>query len=365
VAPNPFIYCVCTHLQLQDSSGPDIATANNGWQSVGTLGKGDLILNLDPYAELYGWNDDVPSTIARQNQFTTDVSSIGAGSWFSAPVARASLIGLYYNVEELEALGIDPPTTLDELTEAAAQVKAAGQVPFAYGSVDGGTAILLGVQAALADKTALNDFIYDDPSVSVSDTSFTEAATIVKSWADEGYFTADFEGVDYQTSVANFLDGNGVFRFEYTGSLGLSGDQLNQFGYIQLAQSDGSTVGIGAAPAALVIASKCEHPDVAAAFIDFLMSDESSQKAVELGLVPALNTVDLPDDALSLAGEAAAASTLDGDDGYVPYLDWASPTLYDTIVQGLQELYAGRVSPEDYTERVDADRTAFLAELGA
>ncbi|MBD3780310.1 MAG: extracellular solute-binding protein [Micrococcales bacterium] len=353
------------NLQLQDPDGPDIASANNGWQSLGTLARGNLVRNLDDYAELYGWDDEVPTTIARQNQFTTDFTTIGSGSWFATPLARGSLIGLYYNVEKLDALGLEPPQTLDDLEAAAAAAADAGEIPFAYGSVDGGTAVLLGVQAMLADKDALNDFIYDDPGVTAADTSLTEAATTIKAWADSGWFTPSYEGIDYQTAVANFLDGQGVFRFEYTGSLGLSGDQLNQFGYVQLAQDSGETVGVGAAPGAMVISSSCEHPDVAAAFLDHLMSAEGSQTAVDMGLVPMLNTdVTLPDDALSLQGEATATQTLDADDGYVPYIDWASPTLLDTITQNMQLLYAGKVTPQQLTDAVEADRTAFLEELG-
>ena len=259
------------NLQMQDADGPDIATANNGWSSLGTLAKGNLVINLDDYAELYGWNETVPTTIARQNKFTTDFKTIGEGSWFGTPQARASLIGVYYNDDLLDQLGIDVPETLDELETAAAAVKAAGQVPFSYSGLDGNTAALLGLQAIYGTEGDINDFVYGDPDVTAADTGLTDAATTLQEWSTNGWLTPNFEGIDYQTSLADYLDGKGVFRFDYTGSLGLSGDQLNQFGYIQLPQAAGdTTVGVGAAPGAMVISAKYEHPDVAAAFLDFL-----------------------------------------------------------------------------------------------
>lgn len=349
------------NLQMQDAGGPDIATANNGWSSLGTLAKGGLVLNLDAYADLYGWNDSVPTTIARQNKFTTDFTTIGEGSWFATPQARASLIGVYYNADLLDDLGIEVPSNLDELETAAAAVKAAGQVPFSYSGLDGNTAALLGLQAIYGSEAYINDFVYGDPDVTAEDTGLTDAATTLQEWNTNGWLTPDFEGIDYQTSLADYLDGKGVFRFDYTGSLGLSGDQLNQFGYIQLPQaSGGSTVGVGAAPGAMVISAKCEHPDVAAAFLDFLMSKESAQTAADLGLVPALNDVQTPD-VLSQRGEAAATSTLDADDGYVPYFDWSSPTMLDLLSQNTQLLLAGKTTPADISTAVDADRDAFLA----
>ncbi|WP_164743575.1 ABC transporter substrate-binding protein [Microbacterium sulfonylureivorans] len=349
------------NLQMQDAGGPDIATANNGWSSLGTLAKGNLVLNLDAYAELYGWNETVPTTIARQNKFTTDFKTIGEGSWFGTPQARASLIGVYYNADLLDQLGIDVPETLDELETAAAAVKAAGEVPFSYSGLDGNTAALLGLQAIYGTEGDINDFVYGDPDVTAADTGLTDAATTLQEWSTKGWLTPNFEGIDYQTSLADYLDGKGVFRFDYTGSLGLSGDQLNQFGYIQLPQAAGdTTVGVGAAPGAMVISAKYEHPDVAAAFLDFLMSEEASQTAADLGLVPALHEVETPD-VRSQQGEAAATATLDADDGYVPYFDWASPTMLDVLSQNTQLLLAGRTTPADFSTAVDADRDAFLA----
>lgn len=354
------------NLQLQDDGGPDIATANNGWQSLGTLAKGNLVVNLDPYVKAYGWDKKVPTTIARQNTFTTDFKTMGAGSWFGTPMARTSLIGLYYNADKLKKLGIAPPTTLAELEADAAKAKAAGEVPFEYGSLDGSTTVLLGTQALLADKTKLNNYIYGDKSVKATDVAMTDAITLSKKWADAGYFPPKFNGIDYQTAVANFVAGKGVFRWEYTGSLGLNAAQQGHFGYIQLPQASGSgTVGVGAAPGAMVVSAKSKHPDVAAAFLDYMMSPDAGQVAVDKGLVPAMSPdVKVPAASLSLTGESAGAATLDKNDGYVPYFDWSSPTMLDTISQNLQLVYAGKMTPDKFTAAVDKDRDTFLAGQG-
>lgn len=354
------------NLQLQDDGGPDIASANNGWQSLGTLAKGGLVRNLDAYAKAYGWDKDVPTTIARQNQFSTDFKTMGSGSWFATPMARSSLIGLYYNADKLKALGIDPPKTLADVEAAAAKAKAAGEVPFEYGSLDGSTSALLGVQAVLADKKKLNDYIYGDSTVKATDVAMTDAVALIKKWADAGYFPQHFQGIDYQTAVANFVGGKGVFRWEYTGSLGLNAQQQRHFGYLQLPQRSGSgTVGVGAAPGAMVISSKCKNPDVAAAFLDYLMSPEAGQAAADLGLVPAMSPdVKVPATSLSLTGESAGAATLDKNDGYVPYFDWSSPTMLDTLSQNLQLVYAGKMTADKFTTAVDKDRDTFLAGQG-
>ncbi|MBU4335060.1 MAG: extracellular solute-binding protein [Actinobacteria bacterium] len=354
------------NLQLTDADGPCIASANNGWGSLGTLAKGGLVLNLDAYSEAYGWDSLIPETIARQNEFTTDFTTIGSGSLFATPVARVSMIGIYYNVDKLEALGIDPPTTLDELEAAATTAAAAGEVPFAYGSQDGGTAILLGLQALYGTADSINDYVYGDTSVTATDTGLLDAANELKTWAANGWLTPGFEGIDYNTAVANFVGGEGVFRFEYTGSLGLSSDQQSQFGYIQLPQADdaATTVGVGAAPGAMVISAACQEPDVAAAFLDYLMSEQAAQTAVDNGMIPLLHSdVTVPSTMGTLSSEAAGAAAVGESDGFVPYFDWASTTMLDTLTAQMQQMYAGKTTPEQLVEAVDADRTAGLAEL--
>jgi raffinose/stachyose/melibiose transport system substrate-binding protein len=352
------------NLQLAETDGPDIATANNGWQSLGTLAKGNLVLNLDDYSKAYGWDKLIPSTIARQNEFTTDFKTIGSGSLFSTPVARVSLIGIYYNVDKLNELGIAPPTTLAEFEAAAATAKAAGEIPIAYGSQDSPTAVLLGLQALYADANTINNFTYGDTSVTAAQAGLTQAAETVKKWNDAGWFTPHHEGINYQDAVANYLDGKGVFRFEYTGSLGLTTKQQGTFKYIQLPQATATgTVGVGAAPAAMVIASKCKNPDVAAAFLDFLMSKDAAQASADNGLIPLLHEdVTIADNMATLKTEAEGAAAIGKSDGFVPYFDWTSPTMLDTLNQQMQMLYAGKATPADLVAAVDKDRTTFLTE---
>jgi len=43
------------------------------------------------------------------------------------------------------------------------------------------------------------------------------------------------------------------------------------------------------------------------------------------------------------------------------YIDWATPTFYDTLVSELQKLLGGVSTPADFTAAVQADYAEFLA----
>lgn len=350
------------NLRLQEDSSPDIATANKGWESLGTIAEAGLVVNLDKYAEAYGWDSSVPSTLQRQYKFNEDFTSMGEGSWYATPVARTQLIGLYYNVDKLAELGIDKaPTTLEELEADAKIAKEAGEVAFENGSQSSPEVPMFGLQALFADSDDYNNYVYGDTSVTATDAGAKEALQTVSDWAAAGYFPDGYEGLDRDTAAANFLGGEGVFRWDYTGSL--SPDDASAFGYVQLADSDGNTVTMGTTPATMVISSRCKNPDVAAAFLDYLMSDDSAQVATDLGLVPALSdSVTVDDSGGLLATEVAASEAINASDGYLPFFDWTSATMLDTVDQNLQTLYAGRTTVDDVVAAIDADRDSFWAD---
>ena len=46
-------------------------------------------------------------------------------------------------------------------------------------------------------------------------------------------------------------------------------------------------------------------------------------------------------------------------DAIVPYLDWATPTMYDTITAAIQELMAGKTTPSSFAKKVQSDYSKF------
>jgi raffinose/stachyose/melibiose transport system substrate-binding protein len=51
-------------------------------------------------------------------------------------------------------------------------------------------------------------------------------------------------------------------------------------------------------------------------------------------------------------------------DGLLPYLDYATPTMPDTIGAALQDLLAGKAKPEQFADRLEKDYGAFAEANG-
>ena len=131
------------------------------------------------------------------------------------------------------------------------------------------------------------------------------------------------------------------------------GDRL---GFMLVPTDEPRSLGGESLPFAITAGS--EHPDVAAAYIDFLTDANAADVLVETGNLPAMPSDAQPRGA---AGQDVfeAWRTLTESDGLVPYLDYATPTFFDTITAGVQQLMAGRQSPSEFTGGLQEDFEKF------
>jgi raffinose/stachyose/melibiose transport system substrate-binding protein len=356
-------------LKLKSNNPPDIVPANNGWQSLGTLVQGGLVLNLDSAAQAYGWREQVPTSILQEHEFSTDGKQMGTGAVFGMPVARSSMIEVYYNRALLRQLGLSVPTTYSAFTDALAKAKAANITPIALGNVEqvGITEPLYSVMNALGQQQKISDLIYSQNSVSISDpaTGFPQAVSTMKDWADKGYFTHQFAAVAGQDAAQQFVDGKALFHFDYSGSLPLKPGQSSKFGSFVLPRNDGGApVATTSSATNFSVSAKSKHAAAAAAFLNFAASPAAAQLAVNLGVAPLLDpsvTADGKDPLF--ADDVHNAAQISSKNSSVPYLDWATPTLLTTIQTKMQDLLAAKASAQDVVNAAKSDDDAFKAKL--
>ena len=350
-------------LRLSDGSSPDIVPANQGWQQVGAYSASGLLLNLDPYAAAYGWNDSLPETILSQSMASTDGKSIGQGSLFGVPINQGAFITVFYNRQHLKQLGLQVPTTFQDFENALSTAKAAGTTPIQFGAQDGWpvAAPLEAILASVGDPDAIRSFVYGTDPVTAADTGLTDAADVFDQWVKAGYVSPDYAGTDSSRASQDFVDGNGLFYFWYSGFLPFKNQaEGDQFGQFLLPRQDGSSLAaVGSATQNFSIAAKTKHADAAAAFLNFLASPEAGQIAMKNQIIPMFGTFTPTTSSPLLNDGLNELNDVTKTNGYLPYLDWATPTLLDTITRQMQTFLAGRSSSADVTNAVNADYQKF------
>jgi raffinose/stachyose/melibiose transport system substrate-binding protein len=280
------------------------------------------------------------------------------------------LIETYYNRALLKRIGASVPKTLNDFSADLAKAKAAGITPIAMGNVEqvGMTTPLFSAMNALGSHKTITNIIYSHGSSKISQPSsgFPQAVRTLSSWADKGYFTSDFGGVAVADAAQSFVDGKALFHFDYSGSLPLKPGQAKEFGSFLLPRNDGKpAVATLASSTNFSVSAKCAHPDAAAAFLDFAASPAAAQIATNLGTDPMLDPhVKVSGSDPLFANDIANINAVVAHDTGVAYLDWATPTLLQTLEVKMQDLFAGKTDVSGVVSAVQADTEKFRKTNG-
>jgi raffinose/stachyose/melibiose transport system substrate-binding protein len=123
-------------------------------------------------------------------------------------------------------------------------------------------------------------------------------------------------------------------------------------------RSGGSLTTLGGEGLPWAISAKSKHADAAAFYVDYITNDAAAQVTTSAGNLPATNAeVNVPS---GLDTEVYDAFTkAKDDDAIVPYLDWATPTMYDTVTAAVQELLAKKDTPQQFVSTIQGDYKKF------
>ncbi|MGI6258946.1 MAG: extracellular solute-binding protein [Anaerolineaceae bacterium] len=354
-------------LALAEADGPDIAQVNQGRSDMGAMVEADLLLPLNDYLAKYGWGNVFSTSVASRNSFTADGKSFGQGNLYGVS-PTAEVVGVYYNKDLFKKNRWSVPTTFEEFQELLAKIKKAGITPISFGSLDGWNAIheFSAIQHLLVSSDYINNLTYGVNNVSFDTPENQEAAQILLDWAQAGYFTDGFPGIGYDDCNNNFKAGEGAMTI--TGSwfapeLMTGTDQ--EFGFFLLPGLSGKqTMAIGGVGIPYAIRKTTQHPDLAAEYLDWMISPRAAELWAQAGMLPAMS---LPEDTKvktdNLFGDTLHAwETINKNNAVGHYIDWATPTFYDTLVAELQKLLGSIATPADFTAAVQRDYAQFLQE---
>ncbi|WP_137121632.1 extracellular solute-binding protein [Segeticoccus rhizosphaerae] len=352
-------------LALSGKNPPDVVEANQGYPDMVTFVKAGQLVPLDKYAKLYGWEQRYPKTLLDLNRVSDDFQHFGEGKLYGIS-QMGEYITVYYNKSKLKSLGLTPPKTWSDFAAQLPKIKAKGQTPIEFGNLDKWPAIhTFGViQAQTAGKQDVRNLVFGTGNAKWTDSATVKAAKILQDWAQKGYFTKGANGLGYDDASKKFADGTGVYLITGTWQAAVLKKPMGKNLGLMLpppAQAGGEPTTTGGESLAFAVTSKSQHPDVAAAYLDFITNAHADDVMTQTGNLPAVpgKAADaLPAD--SPEGQMVAGwKDLSKVDGLVPYLDYSTPTFYDTITASLQSLIGGQTTPEQFTQTLQADYQKF------
>jgi raffinose/stachyose/melibiose transport system substrate-binding protein len=343
---------------------PDVVEVNNGYSAMGPLVKANLLLSLNKYAAKNHWLGRYSAGILRMNQFSADAKNFGTGNLYGLPMT-GEVVGVYYNKSKLSKLGLKKPTTFAAFEQAVLKAKDAGETPIQFGNLDKWPGIHEYEELMLqfVSKPFARAFIFGTGGGKTkfdSARGTTTAAAKLQSWAKADAFTDGYSGLGYDPSWQAFGKGKGVFLI--SGSW-LTADLKKALGknvgFFLLPPPKGKPLAtLGGEGLPWAISSKSKNADAAATYLNFITSNASMQVVANNGQLTASKAkVKVPSGLdTEVYNEWTRANV---QDAIVPYLDWATPTMYDTSTSAIQKLLAGKASASSFTKTIQSDYAKF------
>jgi len=246
------------------------------------LVKDGLLMNLDGYAEAFGWNE-WPVPQLDQNRVAED-GTRGSGSLYAMGL-NYSLTGVFYNKDLAAQIGMtEPPKTVAEFEDLLARAKEAGLLPIMAWNASasgGGLAFpLQNLMAAYGPVQPINDWIFQKPGATIDTPTNLTAAQHLEQWVDAGYFPEDANAIQYTDANARFGKGEGVFIFNGDWqNAGYDTDMKGKVGFFLFPPAEeGGAPAAMSAPLTYGIGARAKNADCAAFFFNWVATDATARQ---------------------------------------------------------------------------------------
>ena len=266
---------------LSSSSAPDLTEWNKGNATAGTASQAGLLTDLTPYATKYGWDSVLTPTIKAYGQYTNGL--MGSGELYGVP-SYGEYVSWFYNKAMFAKYGVAVPKTFAELEAALAKFKAAGVPAIALAGKD---YLIVHLAYGLVASKASPDWVKDYQSfahpINFNGPEWSFAANTIAKWNKAGYFEPNAAGVDANTAVADFEKGTYPLLF---GGTWLDQDVASKAGFAWGKFAMPGNLSVGSAGNLLVIPSKSTQKDLAAEFINMIISTKYQNELAAKGGLP-------------------------------------------------------------------------------
>lgn len=353
-------------LALSGNDAPDIVQANNTRSQMGEFVKAKQIIPLDPYMQAYGWDKRYSESIRSVVSYSPDAKTFGSGNLYGMPQV-GEVVGVFANTKKLAALGLEKPNTWADFEKALETAKSKGETPLMLGNLDKWPAVHVfgAIQGQYVPADQIRALGFGNAGASWKTPENTKAAQTLVDWAGKGYFNEGFNGLGYDPAWQAFSKGTGVFLI---GGTWLQADLSKAMGadvsFMLPPPKDagGTTYTTGASGQPFAITAKAKNPDAAAAYINYLTTPEAMAIIAETENLPVVDTAaqKAPNPLAQQVFEAFGKTSTDN--GLLPYLDWATPSMADTIGGALQDLLATKQTPEQVLDTLEKDYADFTGQ---
>jgi raffinose/stachyose/melibiose transport system substrate-binding protein len=222
------------------------------------------------------------------------------------------------------------------------------------------------MQGLYMDPAAHNVWVFGVAGSDITEPCL-QAATKLQEWFKLGYFNEDANAITYSDSQALFAGGTGDFFITGNWLVTTLYDAFankEDLGFMLFPPgANGKHATEGSVGLPLVISAKTEYPDLAATYLDYIVSSDAAvQGMFNTNLIPARPiSADTKSENPVFNMALAELAYLNQDNGILAWQDWATPRMFDLLGSNLQSLIAIQMTPDAYCGSLQDDWAQFQA----
>ncbi|WP_353080905.1 sugar ABC transporter substrate-binding protein [Tessaracoccus lapidicaptus] len=316
------------------SEGPDIAVFNGAETS--TLALAGVLAPLDDHLGGFADAGQLPDSVLHKLEDQT-----------FAVQGYVNLLGLWYNADILAEIGVEPPTSMDELEAAMEKAKAAGYEGITLSGLPQGQ----GEWQAYPWLTS-EGFTYESPDAG----ALAAGLARVKGWVDNGYLSQEAVTWDQTVPFQQFAAGKVAFAENGNWQMGTAkSDAQFEYGVAKLPLSESGKVYLGGEGQG--IGAFSADPELAWKYLEssYLSIDGQLAAAEIVGSIPsrldaAQDEAVTSNELLKPFAETVADFGANYPDAVIPPAAVADVQL--TVGQAWSAVLGGQQSPEDAAQAV-------------
>jgi raffinose/stachyose/melibiose transport system substrate-binding protein len=282
------------------------------------------------------------------------------GKYYGVPIDLDAKY-MAYNTQIFDKLGLEKPSTLEDLIADCGALKGAGYTPIAFGNQYGWPAIHYITQLNAYDVPGdVRNTDYNPASGAFTDPGYETALSQFSDLAD-ACFVKGSNGLSHEAGQAEFLDSKAGMHYleslEFAALQGAPAALADNWSFFRLPPAANAAGDIGVdtgAPDGFMINAQSEQTALAVDFLKFMTSQENGQKMVkELGwLSPVQGTATAENSFPQLEETLADISAADG---FAIWLDTVTNAeVANAYLSGVQGILDGSNDPAGVMKDVQA-----------
>lgn len=337
--------------RLASGTGPDVWVGDSGIGFAGPWAQQGLVMDLQGAYEERGW--PIYDWAKPSLRYT------GGDAIYEIP-DEIHTLGMYYNKDMFSEMGLEVPTTIEELYTVGEAFAAEGIIPLAFGNKEQFEAghlwsmvVSNNLQQSGLDNILAGDGTWTEQgNVDAIKTAFVD-------FVDRGLYIDSPNGLSYQDSAALFYSGKAAM-FPTGSWIEKEASETSEFevGYVAFPSTDGeSSMPFGIGNGWFVSAST-EQEEAALTFLDYVTSDAAVQLRFELLQTIPAQPLDISDADVSPLGQEIFGEIqrlAESENPAVGYnIDVVTPQNFiDQMFTGFSEVLSGSRTPEQQAEALE------------